>query len=149
MMALKWEAKRLPNIERVQLACATWRWSLSRPSIDGHFWRSLTSTTSLLPTPSGLNDIVGTMRRDAVGRLIAAAPDLANADPLSAEVRAWLDRAYKTVWRIDAVEASVLKLHSQGLHKAATRPVSSNEILETLRRVDRKVRLGLQREKKE
>jgi len=75
----------------------------------------------------------------AIAKLIETVPDLANADPLSAEVQAWLDQAYRTLWGIRSGEARVLKSHAQQLYFPATRKTASKEIVETLRRVDRKI----------
>src|SRR5262249_32949725 len=60
-------------------------------------------------------------RRGAIGvplriaELMRTVPDWAHADPLSAEVTAWLDRAYQTVREVDAVEAGVMSVHAQYL----------------------------------
>jgi hypothetical protein len=67
-------------------------------------------------------------------RLRRATPDLARLDPLSTEVRAWLDEAYAAVRRIDAAEGVILKLHEQSLRDPRFKEVASAEILHTIDR---------------
>ena len=55
-------------------------------------------------------------------QLRRSTPDLAHLDPLSAEVRAWLDEAYAAVRRVDAVEGVILKLHEHSLRDPRFRP---------------------------
>lgn len=61
-------------------------------------------------------------------------PDLAQVDPLSIEVRAWLDSAYHAVRRIDRAEAVILRLHEQALSDPARKRVASVEIAKTVDR---------------
>ena len=56
---------------------------------------------------------------------------------MSAEVTAWLDRAYQTACALDPVEASLLQVHAQFLHNDITR--HGSEIVEALQRVGRKL----------
>ena len=42
-------------------------------------------------------------------------PDLTKLDPLSTEVRDWLDRAYAALKKVDVVEGAILKLHQRSL----------------------------------
>jgi len=67
-------------------------------------------------------------------RLRQSTPDLARLDPLSTEVRAWLDEAYAAVRRVDAAEGVILKLHEQSLRDPRFKAVASAEILQTIDR---------------
>ena len=67
-------------------------------------------------------------------RLRQSTPDLARLDPLSTEVRAWLDEAYAAVRRVDAAEGVILKLHEQSLRDPRFTAVASAEILQTIDR---------------
>jgi hypothetical protein len=67
-------------------------------------------------------------------RLRQSAPDLARLDPLSSEVRAWLDQAYAAVKDVDLVEGAVLRLHERALHDPRRKAVASAEIVGTLER---------------
>jgi hypothetical protein len=66
-----------------------------------------------------------------------SAPDLAHLDPLSTEVREWLDQAYDAVKRVDEAEGVILRMHQRYLLDPAEKIVASAEIVET---VDRAVR---------
>jgi len=72
-----------------------------------------------------------------IADLMRSVPDWAHVDPLSAEVTAWLDRAYQTVHGIDPVEAGAMRVHAQFLPTDVRR--HSVEILEALRRVNKKL----------
>jgi hypothetical protein len=61
-------------------------------------------------------------------------PDLDRLDPLSADVRAWLDRAYDAVSKVDRAEAVILKLHERSLSDPARRHIASTEITRTIDR---------------
>ena len=67
-------------------------------------------------------------------RLRRATPDLAHLDPLSNEVRAWLDEAYAAVRKVDAAEGVILKLHEQSLRDPRFKAVASAEIVQTIDR---------------
>jgi hypothetical protein len=67
-------------------------------------------------------------------QLRRSTPDLAHLDPLSAEVRAWLDEAYAAVRRVDAVEGVILKLHEHSLRDPRFKAVASAEIIQTIDR---------------
>ena len=67
-------------------------------------------------------------------QLRRSTPDLARLDPLSTEVRAWLDDAYDAVRKVDAVEGVVLKLHEQSLRDPRFKAVASAEIIQTIDR---------------
>jgi hypothetical protein len=67
-------------------------------------------------------------------RLRQSTPDLARLDPLSAEVRAWLDEAYAAVRRVDAAEGVILKLHEHSLRDPRFKAVASAEIVQTIDR---------------
>jgi hypothetical protein len=64
-------------------------------------------------------------------------PDLMHQDPLSAEVREWLDRAYNAVRQINHVEGIVLRVHERHLLDPARKRVASAEIAETVERAAR------------
>jgi hypothetical protein len=72
-----------------------------------------------------------------IAKLMRTAPDWAHADPLSAEVTAWLHRANEAVREIDPIEAGVMSVHAQYLRSDVGR--HSTEIIETLRRVSKKL----------
>jgi hypothetical protein len=61
-------------------------------------------------------------------------PDLAQLDPLSTEVRTWLDNAYHAVRRVDRAEAVILRLHEQALSDPARKHTASAEIAKTVDR---------------
>jgi hypothetical protein len=67
-------------------------------------------------------------------QLRRSTPDLAQLDPLSAEVRSWLDEAYAAVRRVDAAEGVILKLHEQSLRDPRFRATASAEIIQTIDR---------------
>jgi hypothetical protein len=67
-------------------------------------------------------------------RLRRSTPDLARLDPLSTEVRAWLDEAYAAVREVDAAEGVILKLHEHSLHDPRLKAVASAEIVHTIDR---------------
>ena len=70
-------------------------------------------------------------------RLRRSAPDLAHLDPLSAEVRAWLDRAHDAVKQVDKAEAVILRMHQRYLLDPAEKIVASQEIVDTIDRAAR------------
>jgi len=72
-----------------------------------------------------------------IAELVRTSPDWSTVDPGSPDVTAWLDRAYRTLWEIDPIEARVLKVHAQYLQEDSRR--HSAKIAETLRRVAEKV----------
>ena len=72
-------------------------------------------------------------------QLRRSTPDLARLDPLSAEVREWLDRAHAAVKRVDAAEGVIFRMHQRYLLDPAEKIVASAEIVET---VDRAARTG-------
>ncbi len=67
-------------------------------------------------------------------RLRQSTPDLARLDPLSTEVRAWLDEAYAAVRRVDAAEGVILKLHEHSLRDPRFKAVAGAEIIRTIDR---------------
>jgi hypothetical protein len=67
-------------------------------------------------------------------QLRQSTPDLARLDPLSTEVRAWLDRAYDAVNKVDRAEAVILKLHERCLSDPTRRHIASAEIARTIDR---------------
>ena len=67
-------------------------------------------------------------------RLRQTAPDLERLDPLSDEVRTWLDQAYVALKRVDIVESTIFKLHERSLLDPARKSVASAEIVETIDR---------------
>ena len=67
-------------------------------------------------------------------RLRRSTPDLARLDPLSSEVRAWLDEAYAAVRQVDAAEGVILKLHEQSLRDPRFKAAASTEIVHTIDR---------------
>lgn len=74
------------------------------------------------------------MARLQLDLLRGSTPDLAHLDPLSTEVRAWLDEAYLAVRRIDAAEGVILKMHEQSLRDPRLKEAASAEILHTIER---------------
>ena len=76
-------------------------------------------------------------------------PDLACLDPLSSDVRAWLDRAYCALNKVDVAEGVTLKLHEHYLLDPGHKRVASEEIIKTIdrgRKTDRLMhRIGLSR----
>jgi len=68
-----------------------------------------------------------------ITELVLTAPDWATVDPLSAEVTAWLDRAYHAVQEVDPREAGVLRVHAE--HLCDDTRKHSAEIVDTLHRV--------------
>ena len=70
-------------------------------------------------------------------QLRRSAPDLAHLDPLSAEVRAWLDRAHDAVKQVDNAEAVILRMHQRYLLDPAEKIVASQEIVDTIDRAAR------------
>lgn len=67
-------------------------------------------------------------------QLRRSTPDLARLDPLSTEVRAWLDEAYAAVRKVDVVEGVILKLHEHSLSDPRFKAVASAEIIQTIDR---------------
>jgi hypothetical protein len=67
-------------------------------------------------------------------QLRQSTPDLARLDPLSTEVRAWLDRAYDAVKKVDRAEAVILRLHERSLSDPTRRQIASAEIARTIER---------------
>ncbi len=67
-------------------------------------------------------------------RVRRTTPDLARLDPLSMEVRAWLDSAYHAVKKVDQAEAVILRLHERALSDPSKRPIASAEISKTVDR---------------
>jgi hypothetical protein len=67
-------------------------------------------------------------------QLRQSTPDLVQLDPLSTEVRAWLDRAYDAVNRVDRAEAVILRLHERSLSDPTRRHIASAEITRTIDR---------------
>ena len=74
------------------------------------------------------------MARRQLDRLRRSTPDLVRLDPLSTEVRTWLDEAYAAVRQVDAAEGVILKLHEHSLRDPRLREVASAEILHTIER---------------
>lgn len=70
-------------------------------------------------------------------QLRRSVPDLAKLDPLSTEVRAWLDRAHEAVKEVDRAEGVILRMHQRYLLDPAEKIVASQEIVDT---IDRAVR---------
>ena len=70
-------------------------------------------------------------------QLRRSVPDLAKRDPLSSEVREWLDRAYSAVRTVDEVEGIIFQMHRRYLLDAAEKVVASAEIVDTLDRAMR------------
>jgi hypothetical protein len=84
--------------------------------------------------PKSVTPNQGTIMASELDHLRHSPPDLACLDPLSAEVRAWLDRAYDAVKKVDRAEGVILKLHEQLLLDPARKAVASAEIVATLSR---------------
>lgn len=61
-------------------------------------------------------------------------PDLTRLDPLSTEVREWLDRACNAVRRVDEAEGVVFAMHQRYLLDPAEKVVASAEIVPTIDR---------------
>jgi hypothetical protein len=78
-----------------------------------------------------------TVMAGELDQLRRSAPDLAKLDPLSSEVREWLDRAYNAVRRVDEAEAIIFQMHQRYLLDPAEKIVASAEIVETLDRAAR------------
>ena len=72
-----------------------------------------------------------------LNQLRQSAPDLAHLDPLSTEVREWLDQAYDAVKRVDEAEGVILRMHQRYLLEPAEKIVASQEIVDTIDRVVR------------
>jgi len=70
-------------------------------------------------------------------QLRRSVPDLAKLDPLSTEVREWLDRAHEAVKEVDKAEGVILRMHQRYLLDPAEKIVASQEIVDT---IDRAVR---------
>jgi hypothetical protein len=70
-------------------------------------------------------------------QLRRSVPDLANLDPLSTEVREWLDRAHDAVKRVDKAEGVILRMHQRYLLDPAEKIVASHEIVDTIDRAAR------------
>jgi len=69
--------------------------------------------------------------------LVRTAPDWTSAETLSADVRAWLDRALQLLEELDPVEAGILQVHLQFIQDDTVR--HGAEIVEALWRVEKKV----------
>ena len=67
-------------------------------------------------------------------RIRKTTPDLAHLDPLSTEVRAWLDSAYEAVRKVDRAEGVVLRLHEQALSDPTRKNIASAEITKVVER---------------
>lgn len=67
-------------------------------------------------------------------QLRRSVPDLAKLDPLSTEVREWLDSAHAAVKQVDEAEAIILRMHERYLFDPAAKVVATAEIVETLDR---------------
>jgi hypothetical protein len=67
-------------------------------------------------------------------RVRRSTPDLAHLDPLSSEVRAWLDSAYDAVRKVDRAEGVILRLHEHALSDPSQKHVASMEIAKTVER---------------
>ncbi len=67
-------------------------------------------------------------------RLRQSTPDLTRLDPLSTEVRAWLDEAYLALRQVDTAEGVILKLHEHSLRDPRFKAVASAEIIHTIER---------------
>lgn len=84
-----------------------------------------------------------------LNQLRRAAPDLARLDPLSTEVREWLDRTYEALKRVDRAEAVILRLHERALLDPARKTVASREIARAVNRTiqtdELMLRMGVKR----
>jgi len=67
-------------------------------------------------------------------QLRRSTPDLAQLDPFSTEVRAWLDEAYVALRQVDAAEGVILRLHEHSLRDPRFKAVASAEIIQTIDR---------------
>jgi hypothetical protein len=74
---------------------------------------------------------------DGLDRLRKAMPDLVHQDPLSTEVREWLDRAYDAVTGVDEIEGVILRVHQRLLLNSAEKTTASAEIARTIDRAAR------------
>ena len=72
-----------------------------------------------------------------LNQLRQCVPDLARLDPLSTEVREWLDRAHEAVKRVDQAEGVILRMHQRYLLDSAEKIVASQEIVDTIHRAAR------------
>ena len=72
-----------------------------------------------------------------LNQLRQSVPDLARLDPLSTEVREWLDRAHEAVKRVDHAEGVILRMHQRYPLDPAEKIVASQEIVDA---IDRAVR---------
>ena len=83
-------------------------------------------------------------------QLRRSVPDLARLDPLSSEVRDWLDRAFDAVQRVDEAEGIVFRMHQRYLLDPAEKIVAAAEIVETVDRAARTSslmrKMGLERQ---
>jgi hypothetical protein len=70
-------------------------------------------------------------------QLRRSVPDLAKLDPLSSEVREWLDRAFDAVQRLDKAEGVIFRMHQRYLMDPAEKIVAAAEIVETIDRAAR------------
>lgn len=70
----------------------------------------------------------------SLDQLRQSTPDLARLDPLSTEVRTWLDEAYAAVRGVDTAEGVILKLHEQCLSDPRFKAVACAEIVHTIDR---------------
>jgi hypothetical protein len=70
-------------------------------------------------------------------QLRRSVPDLAKLDPLSTEVREWLDQAFDAVQRIDKAEGVIFRMHQRYLLDPAEKTVAAAEIVETIDRAAR------------
>jgi len=70
-------------------------------------------------------------------QLRQSVPDLVRLDPLSAEVRDWLDRAHEAVKRVDKAEGVIFRMHQRYLMNPTEKTVAAAELTETLDRVAR------------
>ncbi len=77
-------------------------------------------------------------------------PDLAHLDPLSTEVREWLDRACNAVRRVDKAEGVIFGMHQRYLLDPAEKVVASAEIVAAIDRAIRTStilqRMGMRRQ---
>ena len=85
----------------------------------------------------------------ALDQLRQSTPDLKRLDPLSDEVRTWLDKAYDALKEVDVVESAILRLHEHSLQDPERKAVASSEIMETIDRAratdNLMQRMGVQR----
>jgi hypothetical protein len=64
-------------------------------------------------------------------------PDLARLDPLSAEVREWLDNAHRAVRQVDQAEGVIFSMHQRYLLDPSEKIIASAEIAESISRTAR------------